>query len=382
METFAPSGNIHGPILPQFILETPISFGAKIMYTLLCNYASDSDHCWPSQAKLAARLSCSISSVKKYLAELVGLKLISVERRQNRSSLYYMMLPDALKGKESKCASEQPINDHAQAKIGYVNTLTKQKENTTPPLPPAPAARSLPPASRPMGGGGSFFQDFEKLCAAYPKKEALGFARTVFQKLWRSGLLPASDILLASIEKSKATHNWQRENGRFIPQLSNWLRGQRWLDPVSPDEELAARQRLETERMALASKREQEAEEARKTEKRDRLRPIYDAFAEKIADEQFHAGTAAMTFGMWMFLHDKYGGPTAADVPDGNTVSILDFMKAYQRQCETAAYHAAQAARDSQANNRERKPMSCVEVLQGGFLSRLFPSAQPLCAAV
>ena len=87
MQTFAPRGRIHGPILPQFVLETSISFGAKVMYALLCSYASDNDHCWPSQATLAARLSCSVSSVKKYLAELAGIKLIDVRREQYRSSV-------------------------------------------------------------------------------------------------------------------------------------------------------------------------------------------------------------------------------------------------------------------------------------------------------
>lgn len=41
MQTFTPRGKIHGPILPQFVLETSLSFGAKIMYALLCNYASE-----------------------------------------------------------------------------------------------------------------------------------------------------------------------------------------------------------------------------------------------------------------------------------------------------------------------------------------------------
>ena len=60
METFAPKGKIFGPILPQFILEKRITLGAKVMYALLCNYASEKDHCWPSHATLASRLSCSI----------------------------------------------------------------------------------------------------------------------------------------------------------------------------------------------------------------------------------------------------------------------------------------------------------------------------------
>ena len=90
METFAPKGNIRGPILPQFVLQMSITFGAKTMYAILCDYAADKDHCWPSQTTLAKRLSCSISSVKNYLAELVREKLISIKREQYRSSVYYL----------------------------------------------------------------------------------------------------------------------------------------------------------------------------------------------------------------------------------------------------------------------------------------------------
>jgi hypothetical protein len=123
METFAPRGKVYGPILPQFALDAPITSGAKIMYALLCNYASDSDHCWPSHATLATKLSCSVSSVKKYLAELVGTKLISVRHEQYRSCVYYMLRPDALKDMEAKTVRPQPVNDHAQPKIDCLNTL-------------------------------------------------------------------------------------------------------------------------------------------------------------------------------------------------------------------------------------------------------------------
>ena len=85
MQTYAPRGKIFGPILPQFVLEKPITLGAKVMYALLCNYASETDHCWPSQATLAAKLSCSVSSVKNYLAELVKVKLIEIRHEQYRS---------------------------------------------------------------------------------------------------------------------------------------------------------------------------------------------------------------------------------------------------------------------------------------------------------
>jgi hypothetical protein len=98
------------------------------------------------------------------------------------------------------------------------------------------------------------------------------------------------------------------------------------------------------ERMELAGKREQQADEAKRKEKRERLRPLYDSFAEKSEKEarQPNAGIDAMNFGLWMYLEGKYGGPTAADVPDGNTLSVCDFRKAYQRRCDEAEYQAAQ----------------------------------------
>ena len=77
------------------------------MYALLCDYASEKDHCWPSQATLAKRLSCSISSVKNYLAELVREKLIFIRREQYRSSVYYLLRPEELAEKQETSFSNK-----------------------------------------------------------------------------------------------------------------------------------------------------------------------------------------------------------------------------------------------------------------------------------
>lgn len=61
METFAPKGNIFGPILPQFILEKRITLGVKVMYSLLCNYDSEKIIvCSPIQLLLLAFLAESV----------------------------------------------------------------------------------------------------------------------------------------------------------------------------------------------------------------------------------------------------------------------------------------------------------------------------------
>ena len=145
METFAPRGNIHGPILPQFVLEKSMTFGAKTMYAILCDYAADKDHCWPSQTTLAKRLSCSISSVKNYLAELVREKLIFIRREQYRSSVYYLLRPEEMvKTQETNFANKQSESGCNEATSGYLTTLNKQrKEENSPSSPHAPGETCL-----------------------------------------------------------------------------------------------------------------------------------------------------------------------------------------------------------------------------------------------
>lgn len=145
METFTPKGNIYGPILPQFVLQKSITFGAKAMYALLCDYASEKDHCWPSQATLAKRLSCSISSVKNYLAELVKEKLIFIRREQYRSSVYYLLRPEELAEKqEASLSNKQTEVGCHEANFGYLTNLSKQRKEKYPPFPPIRPVKQRP----------------------------------------------------------------------------------------------------------------------------------------------------------------------------------------------------------------------------------------------
>lgn len=148
METFTPKGNIYGPILPQFVLQKSITFGAKAMYALLCDYASEKDHCWPSQATLAKRLSCSISSVKNYLAELVKEKLIFIRCEQYRSSVYYLLRPEELAEKQEASFSNKQIGAGChEANFGYLTNLSKQRK-ILPPFPHTPGETTASPVRR------------------------------------------------------------------------------------------------------------------------------------------------------------------------------------------------------------------------------------------
>lgn len=395
MQTFAPRGNIFGPILPQFVLETSMSCGAKVMYALLCNYASENDHCWPSQVTLATRLSCSVSSVKNYLTELVGAKLITIRREQYRSSVYYMLRPEnapsssrqansqvspqsapVRPGAKSDCSQptsdlRQPDSACTQPKFGYLNNLNKQEENTNPPLPPVrpvlPEVTSSPPRSA-LGGVSS--PDFEKLWEIYPKKEAKGLARAAWLHLKRLGQLPALEKIEASIRHFMATESWQREQGRFVPQMGNWLKGQRWLDAPAV---VAVQETAKTQQAAKAFQAMQQAEEALKAAQaieREALRPHFETFAEKF---QIHTKPwiRPMAFGLWMHLHGKHRAPTPSDVPKDNSLGITEFLQAFKRRCEGADWQKAHDANKQSlrpvsgafADTRSDKALSCGEIL-------------------
>lgn len=133
MKAFAPKGNIFGPILPQFILKMPSSVGTKVMYALLCNHASDKDHCWPSQKTLAARLACSVRSIKNYLVELIRERLIEVRHESCRSSVRYILQPEALR-KRAAPAGERPKSDSGQPESGHI--ILANNKTKIPPFPP------------------------------------------------------------------------------------------------------------------------------------------------------------------------------------------------------------------------------------------------------
>ena len=367
METFTPKGNIYGPILPQFVLQKSITFGAKAMYALLCDYASEKDHCWPSQATLAKRLSCSISSVKNYLAELVREKLIFIRREQYRSSVYYLLRPEELAEKqETSFSNKQTEVGCHEANFGYLTNLSKQRKEKYSPLSPHAPGETVNPVRRMVrtpaaGGVSSSLPDFESVWAMYPKKEAKGFARLAWLQLLRRGELPPLAELHAAIRRFASSESWQREQGRFVPQMGNWLRGQRWLDPVRPSGQTGEERTQDLRRaMRMQQEREQSQHEAWLANK-TRLRPMFEAFAAKFPP----VANDAMPFGIWLHLHSQKRAPSADEVPPGNTLGIIEFLRDYKQRRQTAEYRRQ---RETPLNDRKEAGNPCRsvgEILKG-----------------
>ena len=62
--------------MQSWLLESDLSAGAKLTYTVLASLAGGKDHAWPSQSYLADKVSVSIRTVQCYLRELVESGLI------------------------------------------------------------------------------------------------------------------------------------------------------------------------------------------------------------------------------------------------------------------------------------------------------------------
>lgn len=66
---------------------------------------------------------------------------------------------------------------------------------------------------------------FDVFWSTYPRKVAKDAARKAFTKI----AVPI-EAILAAIESAKATEDWLKDGGRFIPHPATWLNGKRWED--------------------------------------------------------------------------------------------------------------------------------------------------------
>ena len=72
------------------------------------------------------------------------------------------------------------------------------------------------------------FDDFWK---AYPKKQGKDLAKTSFAK--RKVGKELLQQMLSSIDQQKATDQWKKDGGQFIPAPATWLNQGRWQDEVT-----------------------------------------------------------------------------------------------------------------------------------------------------
>jgi hypothetical protein len=81
---------------------------------------------------------------------------------------------------------------------------------------------------------------FEVFWKAYPKKVGKKDAAKAFKKINVSDEL--LETMISTIEQSKQSVQWQRDDGQYIPNPSTWLNQGRWDDELKPATSAVGRQ--------------------------------------------------------------------------------------------------------------------------------------------
>ena len=131
---------------------------------------------------------------------------------------------------------------------------------------------------------------------------------------------------MAALASFRASDAWNREGGRYVPQLVNWLRGQRWLDelddtpPSSPAATGATDNDAKVRAWEAAQRQRRQADPDLEA-----ARPQFEAFLARFQD----GGPRGPAWGLWATLRRKGKAPSAADVPE-STLSPLAFLNQWR----------------------------------------------------
>ena len=70
---------------------------------------------------------------------------------------------------------------------------------------------------------------FDAFWTAYPRKVGKGAAKKAFEEVPKS----KHAAILRAIEAQKKSEQWQKENGKYIPNPATWLNQERWEDELA-----------------------------------------------------------------------------------------------------------------------------------------------------
>ena len=78
--------------------------------------------------------------------------------------------------------------------------------------------------------GGVGETEFDGFWSIYPKKAGKQDALKAWKKLKPGHDLLA--IIMTKLKAQSASHDWQKDGGKFVPHPATWLNGHRWEDEV------------------------------------------------------------------------------------------------------------------------------------------------------
>jgi hypothetical protein len=210
----------------------------KMLACVLAEHANgDGRNIYPSVERMAALTNQSIRTVQVQLGAMLRLKWLQPLKWESgpRSCPIYRINPAWILGTDLWELAASPVDKflledergarrgakgvHSTAKRGASYDATNKAQRTE--IPPNGSTSSEPCEA-----------SFHELVAVYPKMRVdFAAAQHVWQRAMLSGEL-ANRVVTAARTMARSMA-WQKEDGRFAPKLSKWLRDQGWLDPAA-----------------------------------------------------------------------------------------------------------------------------------------------------
>ncbi|MHC4574378.1 MAG: hypothetical protein ACYS76_09650 [Planctomycetota bacterium] len=72
--------------------------------------------------------------------------------------------------------------------------------------------------------------DFNQFWSVYPKKVGKLAAERAWKTAKKNKKLPPIETVIEAVERQKASENWHKKNGQYIPGPQRWINEGRWMD--------------------------------------------------------------------------------------------------------------------------------------------------------
>lgn len=231
----------------SWALEQPVGGTKKIVLFGIGSHADrNGRNAWPSVDTLALCANVDPRSVQRAIAELVADGYLIREmgagglrnmRDSSRPNLYHLNMDRAPAHIERNPAEVMHRGDASVTPGGDASVTgggdASVRGGVTPVSPPGGDASvtltTIEPSLRtsplpPKGGA----PGFEEVFAEYPRQTAKAKALRMWQAINPDAA--TQQTMRQAIRTWRQDAAWQREQGRFVPQLWKWLRERRWED--------------------------------------------------------------------------------------------------------------------------------------------------------
>jgi len=187
--------------------------------------------CWPSRGLIAALTGLPLPRISSVTTRLVSLGWVRKEGSsggRSRSCRYWLRVPETVAEsvRVTKSVTKtvtSPVTQTVTETVTGIEQTMNEPENR--PLscaePEAATYKTEPRA-------GSLAESFERFWSVYPKKRNKGDAWKAWKALKPSEKLVSA--ILAAVERAKASVQWRKDEGQFIPYPATWLRARGFED--------------------------------------------------------------------------------------------------------------------------------------------------------